>query len=213
MLTESEYKDYTEYNMRHVYRYVSGKSQLLVSIDGLDLDDPKIKLSLQRYDKDAPSGRRVSSSLTFYIPVPVVLRFCHDVVHGVYFNKKIRYQKANAAKNPPYFSHSGGEEENGKITCLHLSLVDETYGKSNFAFVGSAGVGERNLDNGSIHLRKGTKPFTTIYIPIPDDDIKEMALVVEAYMKAFIQIDMEKRLSSVREQRERYARRHGNGRD
>ena len=49
--------------------------------------------------------------------------------------------------------------------------------------------------------KSGAKPTANIYINIPDDDLKELVLVGDAYIKAFIQSDLERRLDALRELR------------
>ena len=209
MLVDSPYRDYTALNARYIYRYVTQKSQIIVSLDALDLDDPKVKIAFQKYDRNEPAGSRVKSDITFYLPLPTALRFCHDVLDGVYYSRKVR-KNPQVPDRSAYFDKYGGKaHDDGQVICTHLTLVDDNYKQTNFAFAAYAGPGEKNASTGAILPKRGCKPITSIYINMPDDDIKEMALLIDAYCRAFIQTDIESRLERIRKQREKAGRDNG----
>lgn len=195
---------YKKINSRCVYKYTGQKTQLLLYIDSFRLDPPSIKMITQKYDKNAPEGQRVLAQIETYIPFPAFLRISNDVLRGVYLAEKRKREKLNSEAGiqidprnlTPYFEKWGGTQKEGSLYARVISIIDDTYGKTSFAISTVYGYGERG-GNREIRLKRGVKPLQSIYIAIPDTDLKELCLIGTAYIESYIQLDLQNRLCSV----------------
>ena len=52
--------------------------------------------------------------------------------------------------------------------------------------------------------KEGVKPHTSLFFNMPDDEIKELCLIGQAYVDKYIALDMESRLLAVRAMRDNY---------
>ena len=178
-------------NDRCIYKYTSKSAQLILTIDALDLDTPSMKLILQKYDRNKERGDRIIAQVDTYLPVPVFLRLKQDVFSG-YLLKMQR-----ARETDPYFEERGGFERQGSLVARKLALIPDTYGKTSFALYGEYAPGVRG-ENNMISPREGCKAISRVYLPMPDEKLKELLLIGGEYISAYVQMDMARRLESVR---------------
>lgn len=198
--------DFNSFNQRYIYQYMTDARGLYLSIEALDLKRPNgdpnpcVKLKGTQYNSAGEPGSKVSKEVDIYIPIGRFLVFAHDLLGGVFARRKLHNQKAG--RTEPYFSIFGGSSHDGKVEARKLALVDGK-GPASFAIIMSAGEGTMTRTK-AIIPKEGVKPHTSLFFNMPDDEIKELCLIGQAYVDKYIALDMESRLLAVRAMRDNY---------
>lgn len=204
MPVERNKTDFAIYNDRNIYTRITAKSGIFLSIDALDFKSkstgeakPCMKIRCAQYDNNRASGSKETAEISTYIPLPKFLRFCHETLMGVYVKRK----KDEVSGQRAYFTHYGGETHK-PVVSRQLSLVDGL-GNASFAFLATEGPGIMTAEGG-ITPEKGAPPTKSIFINMGDDELKEFCLIGKAYAEQFVNIDLQRRLMSVRQMRDNY---------
>lgn len=198
--------DFNTFNQRYVYQYMTDSRALFLSIEALDMKrpggdpNPCVKLKGTQYNSTGEPGSKVSKEVDIYIPMGKFLVFTHDLLGGVFARRKLHNRKTGSTE--PYLTIFGGSARNGKVESRKMTLVDGK-GAAAFAIVISAGEGTLTRTK-AIIPKEGAKPYTSLFFNMPDDEIKELCLIGQAYVDKFIGQDLERRLLAVRAMRENY---------
>lgn len=198
--------DFVNFNQRYIYQYMTDSRGLFLSIEALDMKrangeaNPCVKLKGTQYSGEGEAGSKVSKCVDMYLPIGKFLVFSHDLLGGVFARRKQSNQKAG--KSEPYFSIFGGSTKNGNVESRKMALVDGK-GSATFAIIMTAGEGTLTKTK-AIIPKEGVKPHTSLFFNMPDDEIKELCLIGEAYVDKYIASDLERRLLAVRSMRENY---------
>ena len=156
----------------------------------------------------------MTKEITVFIPIGRFLLLAHNVLAGVYASQKRARSSSREAQGTnewpePYFTQVGAKygkstgSDGDKDYSRKFSIVDGRSNDMAFAFLLSEAEGTVN-NLGGVSQNKGAKP-TTIYIGMPNDDLKEFALIGKAYIEQYISFDLVTRLKAVRKQRDVYA--------
>lgn len=210
---------FAEMNSRNIYERVTGQRALFLCIDALDFvskstgePSPRLRVRCCNYDDHRPSGQKITDEVDAYIPIGKFLVLANDVLTGTLSKKKQFAQKdASSAKHASYFDHFGGAYA-PDVVSVRFSVVNGMDDKTSaFAFLATSGPGEIGK-NGGIAPKKNSSPTKSIFINMPNDELKEFCLIGKAYIEQFIALDLQSRLASVRKMREAYAlsQREGN---
>lgn len=200
-------ESFASFNARNIYKYITDKRALFLCLDALDFKDtsgepnPCLKIRCCEIDKSATAGARISAEVDTYLPMSEFLVLTQDVVSGSFL--AIKKNRNDSQKySAPYFTHFGGSGSNGTLKSRCFSVVDGL-GDCAFAFLATCGDGTRGA-HGQIQPLPGKKPDASIFINLPNSKLKEFLLVGKAYLEAYIALDLEYRLSKIRNQREMY---------
>lgn len=195
---------YRDLNARNIFDHTTDKRLLLLCIDALDYDPPRLKVRCAEFDADKPECSRITNEVDAYIPIGRFLVLAHDITHGVIAKKK-RDAEAHGMKNPVYFEQFGGDYPNaaGTNQCIsrRLALVNGLGSAASFAFLATAGPGAVGT-NGMIKPIAGVKPTSSIFINMPDEKLKEFALVGKMYIEQFAGLRLQAQLDTVRRVRD-----------
>ena len=195
-------------NSRNIYERITDKRAMFLCIDALDFKKlstgqpaPRMKLRFCTFNNEVSSGAKITGEVNIYIPLPHFLLLCHDVLSGTLAKRQLALLKqhgeqGDAFRHATYFENFGGTTAQ-PITAVKLSVVNGLGEKPCFALVATAGPGELTSIGGIVPL-KNTKPEQSIFINMPNDDLKEMCLIGRAYAEQYIQLDLQSRLVEVR---------------
>lgn len=198
--------DYANYNQRSIYSRMTGWRALYLSIDALDFKNlntgapnPCMKVRCCEFDTALADGEKITGEVQSYIPIGEFLVFCNDVLSGVM--SRMKRAATNHAKEP-YYKHFGGSISD-TITSTRLALVDGLGEDADFAFLATTGQGVK-ATTGLITPKPGVAPAVSIFINMPNKELKEFCIIGQAYVQQFIALDLQQRLESVRSMREHY---------
>lgn len=201
--------NFASYNLRNIYSRITEKRSIFLSIDALDMVSnsgapyPCMKVSMANIDLQQGKGNRAESEM-FFIPLQRFLLLCHDVLSGNMAKQKMLAMKSGV-KGTVYFEQKGGgKNTSGEVLARRLSVVDGL-GDAYFAFLGSvieASFGK----NGSVVPNAGASPKLSLFMNMPNDELKEFCLMGQAYAQAYIQAELQRRLPIIRNERESYTR-------
>ena len=104
-------------------------------------------------------------------------------------------EQSDVFRRAIYFENFGGTTAQ-PITSVKLSVVNGMGEKPCFAFVATSGPGELTSSGGIVPV-KSKKPEQSIFINMPNDDLKEMCLIGRAYAEQYVQLDLQSRLAEV----------------
>lgn len=181
---------------------------MFLCIDALDFKKlstgqpaPRMKLRFCTFNNEVSSGTKITGEVNVYIPLPHFLLLCHDVLNGTLAKRQLvllkqHGEQGGAFRHATYFENFGGTTTQ-PITAVKLSVVNGLGEKPCFALVATAGPGELTSIGGILPL-KNTKPEQSIFINMPNEDLKEMCLIGRAYAEQYIQLDLQSRLVEVR---------------
>ena len=201
--------DYSRFNSRNIYEKITDKRALFLCLDALDFSapsgapSPRLKVRCCNYDSDLAAGEKITSEVDAFIPLSKFLVLCHNILTGVYYRQKV---KNAGASSSPYFTHFGGTV--GPPICSKRFAVVDGKGDASFAFLATSGAGSLGK-NSEITPAKGASPDQSIFINMPDDEMKEFCLIGKAYAEQYIALDLETRLKEVRRQRDAYTKNMG----
>jgi hypothetical protein len=107
-----------------------------------------------------------------------------------------------------YFEQYGGTKK-PPITSTKFSVVNGLGEQASFAFLANSGPGKIVPTGGIVPIRPneagpGAAPSSSIFINMPDDSLKEFCLIGRAYAEQFIGLDLQTKLSIVRDHRQSY---------
>lgn len=201
---------YKEYNNRNIFRFTTRERMLLMSIDAFDFYDsdgpaPRMKIRCCNYNAKNPPGSRITDEVPSYIPLGKFLVLAHDIESGVLAGRKREAQR-NGQQSAKYFDHYGGTYSDNKerpSISRRLSIVNGL-GNATFAIVATEGLGEVDTKTGLIVPQKGSKPLRSIFINLPDDQLKELSIIGRIYAEQFIGMLLEEQLGMVRKNRDEY---------
>ncbi len=201
---------YQEYNNRNIFRMTTKDRMLLMSIDAFDFYDkdgpaPRMKIRCCNYDVQKPPGARITDEVASFIPLGKFLVLTHDIEAGVLARRQ-KDAKQHNRLNESYFNHYGGVFSGNSqqpTVSRRLSIVDGL-GSASFAFVASESVGEIDGRTGLITPKKGEKPLRSIFINMPDDQLKELSIIGRIYAEQFIGLLLQEQLGMVRKHRQEY---------
>lgn len=194
-------KNWDNLNARNIYEHITDKRMLLLCIDGLDMDEPKIKLRFCNIDKDNSPGSKLDE-ITCYMNIGKFLVFANDVLSGLMLAKKRQAEKTEQ-KHPVYYEAFSGTYD--PPLSKNLQLVNGM-GDAPFALVASIRegfVGENKI----IKPVAGAKPISSVFINTSAEDLKEMALIGQTYIEQYIGLMLREKLAVVRKQRSEYKQR------
>ena len=203
-------ENFASYNLRNIYARITEKRSVFLSIDALDMVSPSsgapypcMKVSMSNIDLAKGKGERAETEM-FFIPLQRFLLLCNEVLSGSMAKQKARVMKSGA-KNTVYFEQKGGgKNASGEVMARRFSVVDGL-GDAYFAFLGSvtpAAYGK----NGSVVPVTGSSPKLSLFMNMPNDELKEFCLIGQSYAQAYIQTELQRRLPIIRNERDAYTR-------
>lgn len=207
-------ENFASYNLRNIYSRITEKRSIFLSIDALDMVSnsgapyPCMKVSMSNIDLQKGKGDRADTEM-FFIPLQRFLLLCHDVLSGNMVKQKKLAMKSGA-KGTVYFEQKGGgKNTSGEILARRFSVVDGL-GDAYFAFLGSvtpASFGK----NGSVVPNAGASPKLSLFMNMPNDELKEFCLIGQAYAQEYIHAEFQRRMPIIRNERETYTRKRLKG--
>lgn len=198
---------YAALNSRNIYERITDKRALFLCIDALDFKRrstgqpaPRMKMRFCTFNSENTAGAKITGEVNIYIPLPHFLLLCHDVLNGTYAKRQMSLLKqageqSDVFRRASYFENFGGTTAQ-PITSVKLSVVNGMGEKPCFAFVATSGPGELTSSGGIVPV-KSKKPEQSIFINMPNDDLKEMCLIGRAYAEQYVQLDLQSRLAEV----------------
>ena len=199
---------YAALNSRNIYDRITNKCAFFLCIDALDFKKlstgqpaPRMKMRFCTFNSENIAGAKITGEVNIYIPLPHFLLLCHDVLNGTYAKRQMALLKqvgeqSDVFRRAVYFENFGGTTSQ-PITSVKLSVVN---GMGEippcFAFVATSGPGELTSSGGIVPV-KNKKPEQSIFINMPNDDLKEMCLIGRAYAEQYVQLDLQSRLAEV----------------
>ena len=202
---------FAEMNSRNIYERITGQRALFLCIDSLDFiskssgePSPRLRVRCCNYDERKESGGKITDEVDAYIPIGKFLVLANDVLSGSLAKRKQIAQKDGSAnRHTSYFDHFGGSYS-PEIVSIRFSVVSGMDDKTSaFAFLATSGPGEVGKNRG-IAPKKNSSPTKSIYINMPNDELKEFCLIGKAYIEQYIALDLRTRLATVRKQRQAY---------
>ena len=202
-------ENFSSYNLRNIYSRITDKRSVFLGIDALDMVSPSgvpypcMKVSMSNIDLSKGKGERAETEM-FFIPLQRFLLLCNEVLSGSMAKRKSLAMKSGA-KGTVYFEQKGGgKNASGEVMARRFSIVDGL-GDAYFAFLGSvtpAAYGK----NGSVVPTAGAAPKLSLFMNMPNDELKEFCLIGQSYAQAYIQMELQRRLPIIRNERDAYTR-------
>lgn len=154
----------------------------------------KVQMNFIEYDLTKSQGDRYKQDINIYIDTDKFLVLANDILSGKIAKlAEIEKAKGNQYCNPIYTDMGGVSAKNlekrgqsradGKSLSRQFKIIPGN--KAPFMLVAECGVGEEN-ETGLIVPKYGTKPDQKVQIPIQVDDLKRLALTVQAHYQAFL---------------------------
>lgn len=197
---------YAALNTRNIYERITDKKGLFLCIDALDFKklssgepSPRMKMRFCAFDKEKNEGGKVEQQIDIYVPLQHFLLLCHDVLSGVLARRQAQNKAGESPSYATYFENYGGSSAL-PILSTKLAVVNGMGASANFAFLATAGPGELT-STGGIIPKRDQKPTQSIFINMPNDELKEFCLIGRAYAEQYIGLDLQARLSVIRNQR------------
>lgn len=188
-------------NARNIYEHITGKRMLLLCIDGLDMDEPKMKMRFCNISKENDPGSKLEE-ITYYMGIGKFLVFANDILSGLMLAKKRQAEKTGQ-KHPIYYESFAGTY-NPPLS-KNLQLVNGM-GDAPFALVVTIRDGIVS-ENKIIKPVAGAKPIMSVFINTSADDLKEMVLIGKTYIEQYIGLMLQEKLTVVRKLRSEYKQR------
>lgn len=154
----------------------------------------KVQMNFIEYDLSKTQGDRYKQEVSIYIDTDKFLVLANDILSGKIAKlADIEKAKGNQYCNAIYTDMGGVSAKNlekrgqsrpdGKSLSRQFKIIPGN--KVPFMLVGECGIGEES-ETGLIVPRYGSKPEQRVQIPVQPDDLKRLALIVQAHYQAFL---------------------------
>ena len=139
----------------------------------------KVQMNFISYDSSQQQGSRQKGMVSIYFSIPAFLRVSHDILSGKIYK---RLQDGKGTANGNINLSMGGTKNNGAVMARTLNVFS---GNAPFIFVAEQGTGKEN-SKGGYTPAWGKNPQDKIVVPMSVDDTKELFLMVEKDIQAYL---------------------------
>lgn len=187
-----------EINKKIIYELNTPNKMLKFKSDALGIG--KILATFVEYDKGKEEGSKVTASANFYISVEDAKLLARDILSGK-ITKLCKKAKESGQKYPdPVWKLQGGVSAedcksrglrtDGKCLARVMTIVPGA--KYPYCFKIEQGPGKRVQKDGidTLIVPDWKKPEVSMMIPCGDEDLKKVALMLDAYIDAYITLTL-----------------------